>query len=608
MKKIFVLAVIIGILLLLFQIFHAPERASGSARSQPIGIEEMDGPEQLGPPWYDPAWNYRKPVIITNSGGYSSYYLVLIKLTNINFDFTRAKSDGSDVRITGSDGTTDLSYFIEYWNSAETQEAYIWVRVFPLMIGANAIYIYFNNNSPTVESLSNGTKTFDGFDGFDSQTSEFPGGGFNYTEETQIPSAPNGINSLFVWRSVGGTPNASGGVLTLLPGTGIKSDSAYLYQAVGFRANFGSGDGQEWAGFKDGLNPDLKWVMIGDIWSDVSNIYLRNYVTAEKNYLLPAEVGNNWHDDYHIYEIRWRQGQSEADVDHAHYPPSTDVLQVPEISLPITFYNNSQIPGTKLKVDWVYVRQYRELEPIVDVRTEQGLVDLGITMSDSPDPLPAYAHLNYLITITNDSSAEASGVVITDTLPAGFVFVKPESSSGCNQAGNNIVCSLNMISANSTSSVTICAYPTADGIITNSAKVGSVGYELYLNNNISQVSTLVDSIQPTVTWKAPLVNRQMYITNGGMFTLEALASDNDEIAKVEFWQYYGDWKQISTVYTPPYQYLYNTDKLTPNQTYAIEVYAFDRAGNKSSLDEEKRQVIFIKQESMRIIYIALAIK
>lgn len=609
MRKIFILGVIIGTLLLVFQFFYATERAIGADKSQSIGIVEQNGTEQVGPPWYDPAWNYRKPVIITNNGVFSNYYQVLIRLNNSNFDFTRAKPDGSDVRIIGIDGTTELSFWIESWKSSAPQAAFIWVRLFPLMIGSNTIYLYYNNNSQVV-SFSNGTKTFDGFD---DQWSQFAGGALNWSEKTPIPSALDEINTTFSWISFGGTPTASGGILSLPPGLGIRSGNSYQYHAVGFRASFGFGSGGQWGGFINGTaGPQT---IIGDRLHDVTFVdtYLINS-TGGSAFVTP--LNGDWHSAFHTYEIRWRDGWSDGNIDHG-VSTASSTSQVPTSSLPLTLYSSASSNST-LKVDWVYERIYHEPEPTANLGTEQGLVDLGIDMVDSPDPLPKNAELSYLITITNNSSAEATEVVLTDTLPASVVFVQAYSSPGCNQVGSNIVCSVNPIGENSTTSVTISAYPTADGVITNNAEVGSPGFETNPINNTAQAVTLVDSVKPVVVWEQPVGNRQTYITDGGEITLEVSATDNDQISRVEFKWFDGKndkWNLIDTAYSPTpansskYQITFSSNILTPNKDIPVEVYAFDRAGNQNALDpDSERQVIFIHRIAIFRYYLPITPK
>ena len=62
--------------------------------------------------WYDEAWPYRRAVEIDNlpNGEDLANFQIEIKLDATNFDFSKAKSGGSDIRVTSHDGTP-----LDYW-------------------------------------------------------------------------------------------------------------------------------------------------------------------------------------------------------------------------------------------------------------------------------------------------------------------------------------------------------------------------------------------------------------------------------------------------------------------------------------------------------------
>jgi uncharacterized repeat protein (TIGR01451 family) len=603
MKKNFLLILSIGMFLFILLISSASERASGgTGRDESVGIDAQNEAKQIGPPWFDEAWHYRRPVLITSSSS-MGWYQVLIPLDNSNFNFTRAKPDGSDVRFTLSDGITELYYWIESWNST-AQTAYIWVRVTPLVSGNTTLYIYYNNTEAS--SHSNGVMTFDSFD---DNWGQYPIGGFNESVEEQNIQSYTGISSLFNWDTISGSPTVSSGILSLVSGTGIKSKSTYQYQAVGFRAKFGLGLGKEMGGFFDvGTGQQT---MIGDLPTDIDDLYLINKVTNSNTTIL--EGVSDWHNAFHIYEVRWKIGQSIGDIDHGDSHQSS-IVQVPETFLPVTLSSDTGSNAT-LMVDWVYVRQYRDSEPTANLGTEQGLVDLGITMRDSPDPLPKNKELSYQITITNTSSIDAPGVVVTDTLPDSVDFIRANPSIGCNRIAKKVICNLNTINANSTANATVVVIPTADGVITNTVTVGSPGYELDLSNNDTKVTTTVDTDPPNVNWENPVHNGQPYKTNGGLVGFEASATDNDQVAWVEFWY----WDHLPVInprgkvsigidYSYPYQMQFNSDVLVPNEQYQMFVQAADRAGNVSSIYTSPSPVIYVKRISLYYFYLPVAIK
>ena len=115
-----------------------------------------------GQNWFDSNWNYRVPVTITNNGSSLTDFQVPVSL-GASFSWIHTNSDGSDIRFTGSDGETELSFWVETW-TFETS-ATIWVKVPSLAFGETTIYIYYGNASATT-SPSSGENTFMFFDDF----------------------------------------------------------------------------------------------------------------------------------------------------------------------------------------------------------------------------------------------------------------------------------------------------------------------------------------------------------------------------------------------------------------------------------------------------------
>jgi len=99
--------------------------------------------------WYDPGYLCRCPVAITNPGNSSLTNYQVQVLLGSSFGFSKAKSDGSDLRITSHDGTTLIPFWIENWNPSGHQ-ASIWVKLPLLPIAGDSIYVYYGNPSPSL--------------------------------------------------------------------------------------------------------------------------------------------------------------------------------------------------------------------------------------------------------------------------------------------------------------------------------------------------------------------------------------------------------------------------------------------------------------------------
>jgi len=75
---------------------------------------------------------------------------VLVKLRSSFFDFSKAQTNGQDVRFTGSDGTTLLKYEIEKWSSAGG-EAYLWVKIPSVASGSDTSFFMYYGNSTVAD-------------------------------------------------------------------------------------------------------------------------------------------------------------------------------------------------------------------------------------------------------------------------------------------------------------------------------------------------------------------------------------------------------------------------------------------------------------------------
>jgi len=113
-------------------------------------------------------WLYRRAITISNPNANDlTDFQVKITLDSTNFDFSKANTDGSDVRFADAQGNP-LSYWIEKWDNVN-EEAIIWVKVPSIPAGSDVtIYIYYGN--PSAESESDGDSVFEFFDDFEDYT------------------------------------------------------------------------------------------------------------------------------------------------------------------------------------------------------------------------------------------------------------------------------------------------------------------------------------------------------------------------------------------------------------------------------------------------------
>jgi hypothetical protein len=103
---------------------------------------------EVTPSWWDVRWEYRMRLWINNTwlGEDLVDFPVLVSLSGDCFNFSKAKSNGDDIRFTDSDGITLLNYETETWNST-SRRADLWVSI-PLIRRTGTteyIYMYYGN-------------------------------------------------------------------------------------------------------------------------------------------------------------------------------------------------------------------------------------------------------------------------------------------------------------------------------------------------------------------------------------------------------------------------------------------------------------------------------
>jgi hypothetical protein len=98
--------------------------------------------------WWDYDWQYRRQLTFDNSGQSEAMvnFPVLVNLSSSNFDYSKAKSDGTDLRFIDPDGSTELKYHIEEWNSSGY--SYVWVNVTNIAGSSytDFVHMYYGNS------------------------------------------------------------------------------------------------------------------------------------------------------------------------------------------------------------------------------------------------------------------------------------------------------------------------------------------------------------------------------------------------------------------------------------------------------------------------------
>ncbi|MCL4435978.1 MAG: DUF2341 domain-containing protein [Thaumarchaeota archaeon] len=316
--------------------YVSPEPSQGS-----WGGEE---PANLAPPpiqsttsWLS-GWNYRKSHVINSAPNAGSNYQVRITAhrgygtdsgENIYLN-SKALSWPNDIRFTGSDGVTGLSYWME---SSSIDAATFWVRVKDnLSAAGTTIYVYYGQSNAS--SGSDGDSTFLLYDGFN-------GNSLDTTNKWNV------IKSLD-----GSVPTVDTGVLIF----DASNESVYSKSNYGVNTDL----------MYRGNHADAECSRVGYINTEGSmpfaifqrcfgGWWARSYISGEERTdLNPSLLGS-----YHKYEIR-----RDGGVANLYYVDdqlkATHISQVTADPLPVIMYDGPEAP---LFIDWIAVRSYTNPEP-----------------------------------------------------------------------------------------------------------------------------------------------------------------------------------------------------------------------------------------------------
>ncbi len=284
-------------------------------------------------------------------------YQVKVELSSSNFDYSKAKTNGEDIRFF-DENNNPINYWIEDWNAEGTST--VWVKVSDSEM--DKIYMYYGY--PDASSAGNGVAVFDFFEGFD------------YETESKL---------LQVWDKHGSpTIELSDGIITISTSGKEDHGGQYISQNVGadilinniFEMNLKrfSGGGyanhmaiignaspiagpasDAWALLRHNPSPDGGIVVFGSNYGGVAS----------------PPVGS-----FNTIKIYHQDG-----VSYAYEPPDTKVAQYswpmggppPGRDYVLLGGTAYQSGNGKASYDWIRVRKYSSKEPSASVGDEESV-------------------------------------------------------------------------------------------------------------------------------------------------------------------------------------------------------------------------------------------
>jgi uncharacterized repeat protein (TIGR01451 family) len=160
-------------------------------------------------------------------------------------------------------------------------------------------------------------------------------------------------------------------------------------------------------------------------------------------------------------------------------------------------------PGTRGTITNTAVVSGNEFDPNLANNTAtvttmvSAEADLAIVKSASPNPVIAGNSLSYSLTASDLGPSDGTGVIITDTLPAGVKYVSAASSQGTvSEAGSTVTVNVGNLAqgAKATATILVTVNPSTRGSVTNTAVVSGNEPDPNLTNNTASVTTQVDPL------------------------------------------------------------------------------------------------------------------
>ena len=155
------------------------------------------------------------------------------------------------------------------------------------------------------------------------------------------------------------------------------------------------------------------------------------------------------------------------------------------------------------------------------------VVDIVVNQSDSPDPIAAGGVLTYTIAVTNNGPDDATGVVLTDTIPVGTTFVSSTTTKGSCAGNPAITCTIGALANGETATVTIRIIPTTIGTLTNTATTTRNEPDSNAPNN---AATDITTVQVGTDLSVTKTDSADPVSQGGTFNYVVTGRNNGPYA------------------------------------------------------------------------------
>src|ERR1044071_9377129 len=162
---------------------------------------------------------------------------------------------------------------------------------------------------------------------------------------------------------------------------------------------------------------------------------------------------------------------------------------------------------------------------------DQNSIDVAFAgISAAPNPLIVGNNVTFTVIATNQGPATATGVMLTNPIPANTLFVSASSSQGtCTTNGNNVVCSLGTLTNTASAAMSVTFQTTQPGTLTNTASISANQPDRVLSNNAAS-GTAVITVPSVTIGDATVLEGNSGTTTNAVFILQLSAVSSQTIS------------------------------------------------------------------------------
>ncbi len=151
---------------------------------------------------------------------------------------------------------------------------------------------------------------------------------------------------------------------------------------------------------------------------------------------------------------------------------------------------------------------------------------LALTLADAPDPVAAGGNITYTISFANTGNANATGVVVSDTVPANTTFVS--ATGGGTPASGVVSWSIGTLNAGTSGSVQLVvrvASPLANGTLITNDRGQISSNETGQMTGAPITTSISSSPAPTISSVVETATNSIYILQGGIHVIQVLGTN-----------------------------------------------------------------------------------